>query len=357
MADKKWIYIVLFFLTFLYGNVRAQDTARTVCSQNLIDAQALFAAGKLNQVEAKLQGCLADKKGGFTKDERIQAFKLLSVTYTYLEEYAKADEAVLNLLRTENEYTVNPEIDPTEFIRLYQKFRTYPIFQVGIHGSLAIPNFTFGYTYENSGMETNAGEFKWNIGFSAGLDFEIPLRTIDERFILCPSVIYSNLSYTETLSPQTGANTIGTVSGTEVESRVGVPVLGRYNFRNRAGQKYIPFVEGGGVVSYLISAEFTQPSGLIANNFVQPAPIDFKVNRNMLNYGAVIGGGVMTDIPMGIIELRLDYCYNINQTNIIQPLNNSAINTLISEPQFHMHNITLSIGYMRKIYKPKKMVE
>ncbi|HLF35292.1 MAG TPA: hypothetical protein VI583_13700, partial [Cyclobacteriaceae bacterium] len=127
MRKMKFLLPLIFLLP---ASALAQTAVQpSGCAQSLLDAEALFAEGKLNQIAPLLETCM---RAGFTKDEKVQAYKLLSVTYTYLEEFSKAEDALLNLLRLENEYRVNPEVDPTEFIKLFQKFRTYPIFQVGL---------------------------------------------------------------------------------------------------------------------------------------------------------------------------------------------------------------------------------
>ena len=357
-----WLCCAPVFLSRVYG----QDT--TQCAQNLIDAQTLFTSGKLNQVTPKLENCLVAKKGGFTKDERVQAYKLLSVTDTYLEEYAKADLAVLNLLRTENEYQVNPEIDPTEFIKLYQKFRNYPIFQVGLRAGLNASMFSFGRTFESAGNPSNAGIYKGQLGFTGALDFEIPLRSLNDNIELSPSLLYNNMSYALSLGPL--ANEQGySYTGTETQTWLDLVATGRYLFKKPVVQNvavaakktsnYIPFVEAGLSLNYLNKAQISNPAGKFGTSYEQPATIDMTSYRKKMNFGVIVGAGVKTDIPMGIIELRLDYNYALNQTNIIKLLPTTLTDLGINyEPaEFRIHYFTLTVVYMRKIYKPKKIVE
>src|SRR5438105_6022452 len=95
----------------------------TSCSQTLRLARSTYDQGRLHEVATLMEKCL---KGGFTQQEKVEAYKLLCLTYLYLEEPEKADDAMLNLLRTDPYFEVNKQVDPAEFIALYRTFRTQP---------------------------------------------------------------------------------------------------------------------------------------------------------------------------------------------------------------------------------------
>ena len=70
----------------------------TSCAQTLRLAQSVYDQGRLQELNGILQNCL---QNGFTKQERVEAYKLLTLSYIYQEEPEKADEAMLDLLRTD----------------------------------------------------------------------------------------------------------------------------------------------------------------------------------------------------------------------------------------------------------------
>jgi hypothetical protein len=267
----------------------------------------------------------------------------------------------LNLLRLENEYKVNPDIDPTEFIKLYQKFRTYPIFQVGLKVGMNHPLMSFGNTYESTpGSSGNAGVFTLNNGLNAGLEFEIPLRKLSEKIELCPSLSYSGKSYdlAAEFAQGTTNGSIGKVIGTETEGWLELPVMVRYLFHSPAMK---PFVELGPSVNYLLSANFTKLAADAGGQNPKPANIDLSKQRNMLNYGIQLGGGTKFDIAMAEIVIKADFNYSLNQLNIRNiPRSQSELdlyNLHYVEPDFKINSFTITIGYIRKIYKPKKIFE
>ena len=353
-----YILILVFFTAFqAYG----QSVDTTSCAQNLLDAQALFAAGKLNQVPAKIEGCLRE---GFTKPEKVQAYKLLSVTYTYLEEYDKADEAVLNLLKLEKEYRVNPEIDPTEFIKLYQKFRTYPIFQVGLKLGINNPWMIIGHTYETSSEPgANAGVYTMKNGLNAGIEFEIPLRSLSENFEICPSLNFSQksidiLDSMTTSYSSASFGSIGSFQGTESQTWIELPVLARYIFHYH-GLK--PFVELGPSFNYLLNAQIKNP--FASSNGSPPKSNNFSIMtiRNQYNYAVQIGAGMKFDIPMAEVVIKANFNYALNQLNVrnIPPSDpeNIFANFGYRDPDFRLNYFSLTIGYIYKVYKPKKIFE
>jgi Outer membrane protein beta-barrel domain len=356
--NKIKYFILFIFILFLSGKSFGQAGDTSSCAQNLLDAQSLFAAGKLNLVPGKIEQCL---KEGFTKPEKVTAYKLLSVTYTYLQEFDKADQAVLNLLKLEKEYKVNPEIDPTEFIKLYQKFRTYPIFQFGIKVGVNNPWLIFGNTYEStSDPAGNAGYYKILNGMNAGLEFEIPIRKLSENLEVCPSLIYSTKSFNilDSLTDQYKTASIGNFQGTESQTWIELPVMVRYIFHIN---NLKPFVELGPSVNYLMKASINKPITQSPVQSPKSADIDIRDQLNQWNYAAQIGCGIKFDIPMAEVVLKANFNYALNKLYVRQnPPTTSEINTeyLGYQPvDYRINYFSFTIGYMRKMYKPKKIFQ
>src|SRR5688572_15785653 len=79
--------IVAFLLLFSLS-VKAQNT----CSQTLIKAQFTYYEGRAEEVPLMLETCLTS---GFTPEEKLQAYRLLTLTYLYLNEPANAEKVML----------------------------------------------------------------------------------------------------------------------------------------------------------------------------------------------------------------------------------------------------------------------
>jgi len=118
---------------FFNPNIFGQD----VCTQNLMDARESFADGRFLEVDSLLRNCI---KNGFTKVERIEALKILSLTKLYMDEMSEADSLYLKLLLTDPEHQVNELLDPPDLIFLHNSFRTEPIFSWAVGAGI---NYSF----------------------------------------------------------------------------------------------------------------------------------------------------------------------------------------------------------------------
>src|SRR5882672_2751878 len=128
--------LIVGFILIVFGEAVAQAPN---CSQTLRLATSTYEQGRLHELPGLLEGCI---KSGFTEDQKVQAYKLLTLAYIYLEEPEKADASMLLLLETNTEFQINEAIDPAEFIALYKTFRTTPVYRIGGKGgtSVAQPN-------------------------------------------------------------------------------------------------------------------------------------------------------------------------------------------------------------------------
>ncbi len=332
--------------------------AQSSCSELLEQAQILFNQGKINLVEEMIKPCLEQ---GFTRDEKVEAYKLLSITYNYLEEDEKAEQAVLNLLRVDKEYQVNPAVDPTEFINLYKKYRTRSIFQLGFKVGGNTNLFTITNTYSLTSNRSSTTTFRSNTGFSAGVGAQIPVK---ENFEIIPEMLFSNRSYGIVMPADAllDQSILGEFDADENQVFLELPLLIRYKY---PGWTLKPFIETGGAVSYLYDADYTSPAFTGENNFIiEGANIELMNigNRNTLHFYYILGFGFKYEnLSMSDILVSFRYNHALNQLNI----RNNEFTMDFSEgwelryrePDFSLSNMLISITYMYKFYNPKKLEE
>ena len=325
-------------------------SAQTSCAEKLEFAQQLFDQGKINDVEETIAGCFAN---GFTKEEKIQAYKLLSITHTYLEEDDLADESVLGLLKFDPEYLVNPDLDPTEFIKLYQKFRTEPIFLVGLKFGTNMNFFNIKNTYELGSSSSSKTTFTSTYGINAGVGFEVPLK---KNFEFAPEIHFSQRAYDISHNVEAG-QLISEFTAQESQTFIEVPLMFRYSITK---WKVIPYVELGGTAGYLIGAEMGQIQNKSEGGVSEGANIDLKEQREFSQLYASGGLGIKYHIPMSILEVQARFNYAFMNTNTRgNTESENDLRTLYSyvEPDFSINYLTITISYMRKIYKPKKLID
>ena len=97
-----------FLITILIFSSCIEVFAQTACTQTLRRARTVYDEGRVQEMESLLEGCI---KNGFTDEERTEAYRLLILSYLYLDEPDKADNAMLALLRDNPEFIINERVD------------------------------------------------------------------------------------------------------------------------------------------------------------------------------------------------------------------------------------------------------
>ena len=158
---------ILFTLLGVSTLAVAQDNS---CGQKLLLAQSVYDEGRLQDIEGLLANCL--ETNGFTDQEKVEAYKILTLTHIYLEEPEKADEAMLKILQTNPYFQINEGVDPPEFIALYKTFRTRPIYRLGarLGSNGSLPNVA-----ARTSVVEGSSQYSSKINFSTGLVAEVPL--------------------------------------------------------------------------------------------------------------------------------------------------------------------------------------
>jgi hypothetical protein len=194
--------------------------AQNTCTEQLRIAQRRYDGGMLDEIPNILSPCL---RSGFTKEEKVTAYKLLIQTYLFSERIDEADAIMLQFLNDFPEYSLAPN-DHKEFITLYRTYRTDPIMK--IEGSLG-GNFSMTTVSEYYGPEdlnTSQPKYSSNVGLNAEVNYINRLfGDFDGSFGLSFNYVrigYSNVPFEFT-----------TISASYSNMYVGVPLAMRYNMQ------------------------------------------------------------------------------------------------------------------------------
>ena len=342
MKKLNRIFHLKLLMVILVMGYAFNANSQTNCSQVLVDAQNLFDDGRINEIPTFMESCLVS---GFTKEEKIEAYKLLSMVYTFLDEDENADQSVLNLLKLDKEYTINPELDPAEFIEVFNTFRTYPIFRVGIKAGTNSNIFRVFETYEvHNG--TNAGTYTSLNNMHFGLAVEVPIK---DKFEVVPEAYYMMRSY----DFEEDLGEMGITTLKEQQTWLLAPVHFRYKYLK---WQIIPYGDIGFTFGYLLSSDLT---GIETEKNETP-PQDVIDSREQFNYFVSAGLGAKYKIPMGYLFVESRYGFQVNRMNVLNTEPTVAESTLLWNNgyrgnAFSMDFITLQVGYMFNIYSPKKL--
>ena len=350
-------------LILLPGLVLAQEELQveevSPCVQNIEVAQQRYDEGRIQDIQSLLQDCL--DRGEYDKAQKSQALRLMTLAYIFLEEKEQAEATMLNLLKTNHEFKVDPSIDPTEFINLHEQFRYKPVFNVGIKYSfnLAQPMVTG----VNNSLNMNGYRHTYSAEpaiFGLGINFEYEFA---RNFLLYPELQIKSMTITSTTFQDgvLGSPNAIEITNYEEHSWFSIPVSVKYNINFPKTPNIKLYVNLGGSFEYLISANRSAEENRL---FLIEAPevkglIEGANDKNKVNFAAIGGVGFSYKLGEGFIYLEGRYTYALtqftNENKVLSPENPFQINTGVQDDLYRLNSMTLSVGYTLNIYLPKKL--
>ena len=140
----KFLILSFAFLTIILfnGMLKAQD-----CTEALTQARNSFNDGNIETIPAMLEPCI---KSGFTKEEKVQAYKLLIQAFLFEDNIVKAEETLLKLKKANPVYEIDYENDVAEFISLFKEYQTTAFLAFGGFAGLNFPLFQITEPFRTS---------------------------------------------------------------------------------------------------------------------------------------------------------------------------------------------------------------
>jgi hypothetical protein len=346
-CPARFFGTMMVLLLFLFPlTARAQDN----CSKTLQEAKNLYDLGMIDEIPKMLAPCMQE---GFTRLERIEAYKLLILAYLFDDDQFDAEKTMLEFLKKYPEYEIMPN-DPVEFIHLFETYRTTSEFSVGVIAGLNLTNpriiepFSMlnGATAELSNQTLSGYQF----GLGAG-------RYVSERMMINIELQLAQHRYSftdkDTITKQDLNRLNESYTFEEKLNKISLPVTVIYEINDG---KLLYFLRAGASVNYVLSASGL-PSGINGKLTIPGEITDMKIYRNAFYFNAIAGIGMHYKIPKGFLSLDLRYNYGIN--NLVKSDKRYENTYLYSQfkyldDDFSLHTFSLSLGYFFSFYNPKK---
>lgn len=337
-------------------------------------AQATYEQGRLHEVPSLLANYLDAPKGqeGFTKEEQRDAYKLLTQTYIYLEEPELADVHMIKLLEADPFFEINEAVDPAEFIALYKRFRTKPIFRIGLKGGLnsTFPSITANY-YVGANATGN-GKYSPRLGFQGGLVFERDIfqqnkfeNNWKQKLVLVGELLYFSRGFTytneELFVSDIDGSAIATQEGVVAQQWLDFNPLIQY--RLKKGRVFEPFITFGPGVSYRLGVSnqlttIVTPEGGSSNSVSGPDVILDDSYQSFV-FSLQAGGGVK--LRIGSIYILADARYQYGLTKTINPDSRSNEEAVFDygfqNNDIRQSNFTVNLGFLWPYFNPKKLIK
>jgi hypothetical protein len=348
--------------------VHAQDAAQLTGAQILRTARTIYDQGRLHELPAYLDARKFDR---LNTTEKVEAYKILVLTYIYLEEPAKADENMLAILETDH-FFEPIESDQNEFKNLYKKFRTKPVITFGVRGGL---NQTLVTTMENdfiTAESENGGTYTPNLGFNVMLSVE---KQFGERFVINPEIgfitsafTYNNENVFSDDPDEDGSVDQSVATHKFTQSRGQLNLLVHYKLFNAAKRKQKglgkstldPYVFAGPAAGYLLQSTF---DGILELPDAEQT-VDNTDSFSPLSVSAVVGAGIK--YKMGPIYLTADLRYQhglLNVTNEKNRYAQSPENIVMTrtfgyvQDNMSLNHAMIQVGITYPYFVPKKLIK
>ncbi len=353
------LYLAFFLCVISYSPAFAQDKD---CEQVLNEADDEFQAGRFYGIPSILKSCL-DR--GFTNEQRVRAYLILTQTYLILDDPIAADDSYLKLLRADPEYVANPARDPIDVYYLSKKFTTTPVFTPHIRLGLNASRPRIVQDITTSGTPLDRKEIV-KIGFQLGAGFD---WNINNNWSLCAE---GNFAYKAFKRTTNGYSKIDVQEMQEKQTGFDIPLYVKYS--DDSG-KVRPF----GYVGFALNLLTSSTVSLQFNDNTSPSNSNSEVGikqtsgpnesvffkRNFFTQSLVFGGGVKYKIGRDFVYADLRYMAGLS--NFTKPDKNyyaqdGAFEQSITDYQFvsdffRLDNLSLSFGYIHPIYDPRKKVK
>ncbi len=339
-----WMLIALVLFS---SKVKAQNT----CSQTLVKAQFAYYEGRAEEVSPMLEECLKD---GFTAEEKLQAYRLLTLSYLYLNELGNAERVMLSFLHLNPTYSINEAVDPAEFINLYKQFRTWPVYLTGVKAGLNSSSVNILQPYSLDNIHTTQALYASAFSYQTGASLEVPIK---KGFSAMAELYLSGKKYTYT------NDFFGylKLQLTESQNRVDIPLLVNYTIK---GKKITPYLGAGITNSFLIKsqAQVRRVDNLSINDVQRETTgpnITLTSQRRLFTFSGTINFGVKYTRARNIfiVEGR----YNMGLNNVVRKdkryTNSELLYTYgFIDNDIALNSFALSVGYLIPVYKPRKLI-
>jgi hypothetical protein len=183
MKIKSLVFTILMFLnSVLFSQIDAKDV--------LFQSNKLYKQGKIEEVIKLLEPVVHGKL--LNKEQTFDAYRILALSFMYSLNAEKTDYFMKEMLKLRVDYQKYPNIDPTEFTKLINKYIVRPQIYAGIcfGGSSYLPQlmksysvYTSDQSYERTSGYQYGGFFEYRLksNLSVGTDLLINGSAIEHK--------------------------------------------------------------------------------------------------------------------------------------------------------------------------------
>ncbi|MCB0497321.1 MAG: hypothetical protein KDC79_14365 [Cyclobacteriaceae bacterium] len=363
MYKLVWLFVIIILLL-------SPSKAISQCIEDWDKAQSEFKEGHLYSIPSILSGCLQD---GFTKSEKVEAYRMLTITYLYIDDPYGAQNSFIGLLKLDPEYRIKPT-DPVELEQLSKEYITTPIISWRVRGGINYSFVSVIHTNGSGNAKLNSAVYKPLLGYNAVGSLDVHFNKLISLGIDV-DVSLNSYNYTNHLFDdlEGNQNAKDFQNFKETGLNASLPIYLKFTY---PGVKYYPYVYGGYSPNYNIYTNSTASYRIIQEvneNPIEPKKLDISLIRNRFSNSVILGAGLMRRYKYNYIfidvryrlglnkllneETQFDFAdlekYNANPNRYKDVIEYTEIYEKI-DSQFKESDLSLTLGYVWPKYKPRK---
>lgn len=326
------------------ADVYAQDD----CASKIQEARRYYDQGMIDEIPNMLAPCMSE---GFTRTQKIEAYKLIIMSYLFDENQFEAERTMLDFLKKYPEYEIMPN-DPVEFVYLFESYRTASIFSFGLIGGVNLTDPRIIEPYSTFDLREATLKNTIKPGFQIGLGIE---KYLSRKVLINLEVYFALDQYKfsdEISNEQT--NNISFVTFREKLTSVEFPLTFSYEFTIKKTR----FIVRAGASVAGITGVTGEPTRKFSEDVqaLTGSSMDISKYRRQMLYSGIIGAGVRYKVPRGILSLDLRAKMGLNSI-VTDPQNQDATlenRFYYRDDDFSLNQLSLSAGYYFSFYSPRK---
>jgi len=270
---KRFGLIVLIILKVFAG--KAQESE---CYNSLYKANKSYYEGDMNGVINLITPCL--KNGSYNRNEKAQAYRLLALTYSVINELEKADSNTKKLLETDHSYQkFQDPSDEKEFTRLVNSYEILPKLWIGGKAGF---NFAFTTQVKNYAVANTRSLYPIQTNYNAGFLAEYYFQ---KKLSLGINILHSTLSYQHQLDDVAGWKQ----TFSEDLNYWSIPLYIKYSWIKRRTE---PYCQLGMDLSFLKSTNSNIQAVDNTNGTTTITTVETSSRRNKTYAGILTGLGI-----------------------------------------------------------------
>ncbi len=302
MKNKFILLISILFLAF-------NGFSQSACEDRVLEAEKQYEEGKYNKVVNILESVL--EECDLSNLKKSELMKYLSGAYYEMDELEEADKYLMKFIKKNPYYELNVNNDPYAFREELNKFKTWPLFFVGVGAGIPINNIIVEKIYPVS--DPTVVDYDQPITSSQAISFMFEFGwNINSYFSINSGMGVTLMSLSQSIPMYSGLN----FNYTETIIQANIPAYFKFSYPLKNG--LIPAIYFGGDITQLNDANYSynySQSGYIDQEYEyllqrkrENASVDSLDIRRNLYRNAIIAGARLS-YRLNRIQIYLDLRY------------------------------------------------